>query len=135
MNNFEDMFDAVMEDLIDNDESAEIINTPCVKCGDTETPLHVNEVCGNCYTPEAVQIKDREDPLQYRRVRIVPYLKRWPKCSMCKDTLLGNRHGWFAEDVDGNHWWWCVPCLEKANCFPTEEEIKRAQKERKSRAK
>ena len=78
---------------------------------------------------EEDEIKNDSDPLKFRRVRQVPYLKRWPKCSMCKNTLLGNRFGWFAEDEDGNHWWWCVPCMEKCNCYATEKEIKRAQQE------
>lgn len=69
-------------------------------------------------------------PLQYRRIRKVPYLKRWPTCGLCKARLLGNRFGWFAKDEDGNHWWWCVPCMEKCNCYATKEEIKHAQQER-----
>lgn len=27
------------------------MNVPCRKCGSTETPLHTNHVCGNCYQP------------------------------------------------------------------------------------
>ncbi len=118
--------------LESQEEDDEILNTPCVKCGDTATPLHANEVCGNCYTPESVEIKnkDEDDPLQYRRIKKVPYLRRWPKCSLCKNKLLGDRFGWHAEDEDGNHWWWCVPCMEKCNCYATEEEIKRAKNTR-----
>jgi len=81
------------------------------------------------------QDDDTPPPLRYRRVKKVPYLKKWPKCGMCSTVLLGDRFGWFAEDEDGGHWWWCVPCMEKCDCYATEEEIKRAQKERKSRAK
>lgn len=79
--------------------------------------------------------EDEVPPLRYRRIRKVPYLKKWPKCGLCSTVLLGNRFGWFAEDEDGEHWWWCVPCMEKCNCYATEEEIERASKERKSRAK
>ena len=78
--------------------------------------------------------EDQPDPLRYRRVRKVPYLKKWPKCGMCSTVLLGDRFGWFSECEDGEHWWWCVPCMEKCDCHATEEEIKRANKERKSRA-
>jgi len=151
MDDLDDMFDSIINkptkpqpekaeasSLESQEEADEIINTPCGKCGDTTTPLHVNGVCGNCYTPESVEIKNTEDevpPLRYRRIRKVPYLKKWPKCGLCSTVLLGNRFGWFAEDEDGEHWWWCVPCMEKCNCYATEEEIERASKERKSRAK
>ena len=86
-------------------------------------------------TDSKVVADDEVPPLRYRRIRKVPYLKKWPKCGLCSTVLLGDRFGWFAEDEDGEHWWWCVPCMEKCNCFATEEEIKRASKERKSRAK
>ncbi len=82
---------------------------------------------------EVTKIEKTEDeapPLQYRRIKKVPYLKRWPKCGLCTARLLGNRFGWFAEDEDGTHWWWCVPCMEKCNCYATKEEIKRAKQER-----
>lgn len=144
MDDLDDMFDSIINkpqkpqpkkaeaSFLESQEEKddEILNTPCEKCGDTETPLHVNKICGNCYTPETVQIKDEEPALQYRRIRKVPYLKRWPTCGLCKARLLGNRFGWFAKDEDGNHWWWCVPCMEKCNCYATKEEIKHAQQER-----
>jgi hypothetical protein len=57
--------------------------------------------------------KDNKDPFHFRRIKKVPYLKRWPQCNGCKTRLLGNRLGWFAEDKDGNHLWWCVSCSEK----------------------
>ena len=139
MTDFDDLFDSAMDDLLGKDslksqeEADEIINTPCGKCGDTTTPLHVNGVCGNCYTPESVEIKNKEEEeppiLQYRKVKKVPYLKRWPRCGLCKERLLGNRYGWFTEDEDGEHWWWCVRCLEAEDCFPTEEEKLKAEQE------
>ena len=33
-------------DLLEDHEG--YINTPCEKCGDTETPLHWNGLCANC---------------------------------------------------------------------------------------
>jgi len=79
--------------------------------------------------------KEEQDPLQYRRVRKVPYLKKWPTCGICKERLLGDRFGWFTECEDGEHWWWCIPCMEECDCYATEKEIKNAKKERRSRAR
>jgi|TARA_R110000824_G_scaffold6133_3_gene28188 hypothetical protein len=76
-----------------------------------------------------------EDPVVYRRVRKIPYVRKWPTCGLCKKKITGDRFGWFCKDEDGDHWWWCVPCMEADDCYATEEEIKRAKKERRSRAK
>ena len=116
-----------MADLDDMFDS--IINKPTkpqpkkAEASSLESKEKKNEVT------ETENTEDKAPPLQYRRVRKVPYLKRWPKCGLCTNRLLGSRFGWFAEDEDGNHWWWCVPCMEKCNCYATKEEIERAKQE------
>jgi len=37
-----------MEKLL-NTALGENNNPECIKCGDTETPLHTNHICGNCW--------------------------------------------------------------------------------------
>lgn len=36
------------------EDAEEIENTPCKVCGSTETPLHFNRVCGNCYWDDSI---------------------------------------------------------------------------------
>tara|TARA_R110000751_G_scaffold1985_10_gene7638 strand:- start:619 stop:972 length:354 start_codon:yes stop_codon:yes gene_type:complete len=69
------------------------------------------------------------DPLKSRRVKVVPYLRKWPTCVTCEGRLLGDRFGWFLEDKDGRHWWWCVKCLERTNRIATDKEKEHARKE------
>ncbi len=110
MTDFDDLFDSAMDDLLGKDSL-----TPKTNADNKE---------------DSKKQKEEEPPiLQYRKVKKVPYLKRWPRCGLCKERLLGNRYGWFTECEDGEHWWWCVRCLEAENCFPTEEEKLRAEQE------
>ena len=38
------------EDLTETEDVLGENNNPeCIKCGDTETPLHTNHICGNCW--------------------------------------------------------------------------------------
>lgn len=30
----------------------DVLGQPCQECGNTETPLHTNGVCGNCFAPD-----------------------------------------------------------------------------------
>jgi len=46
---------------LEEDKSGEyaagVVNKPCAKCGDAQTPLHPSGLCGNCETPEAPPVQ------------------------------------------------------------------------------